>query len=188
MAKQENNVVTHGLKGKIGGLLVFRNRHGQTIVSKIPERSSRPLSEKQKEHQKRFQKAVIYATIATQVEETKDLYADAAQHKKGVTAYNMAVADFLNAPSIEDIDLSGYTGEIGSEIKIIVTDDFMVKFVHIQISNEDGSLLEEGEAENRAGALWVYKASQNNPNSGNAKIEITASDLPGNITKEEVLL
>jgi hypothetical protein len=33
MAKQRGNVVTHGLSGKIGGLLVFRQRAGQTIES-----------------------------------------------------------------------------------------------------------------------------------------------------------
>jgi hypothetical protein len=37
MAKQKGNIVTLGLWGKIGGLLVFRQVYGKTVVSKIPE-------------------------------------------------------------------------------------------------------------------------------------------------------
>jgi hypothetical protein len=47
MAKQRGNVVTHGLNGKVGGLLVFRQKDGETIVSKIPE-PSKKVSEGQK--------------------------------------------------------------------------------------------------------------------------------------------
>ena len=36
MAKQTNNVVTHGLSGKVGDLLVFRQRAGKTVVGKAP--------------------------------------------------------------------------------------------------------------------------------------------------------
>jgi hypothetical protein len=32
MAKQTGNVVTHGLSGKIGDLLVFRRKDGKTIL------------------------------------------------------------------------------------------------------------------------------------------------------------
>ncbi len=36
MAKVGNNIVTTGLSGKLGNLIVFRNRGGKTIVSKTP--------------------------------------------------------------------------------------------------------------------------------------------------------
>ena len=36
MAKQSNNVVTHGLSGKVGDLLVFSQRAGKTVVGKAP--------------------------------------------------------------------------------------------------------------------------------------------------------
>jgi hypothetical protein len=54
MAKSKNNVVTFGLSGKIGDLLVFRQRDGQTIVAKVPQQSGK-VSEKQKMQRKRFQ-------------------------------------------------------------------------------------------------------------------------------------
>jgi hypothetical protein len=40
MAKQKGNVVTFGLSGKAGDLIIFRQRDGQTIVAKVPHVSS----------------------------------------------------------------------------------------------------------------------------------------------------
>jgi hypothetical protein len=187
MAKQKGNVVTHGLSGKIGDLLVFRQRDGKTIVSKMPEQPKQ-ASEKQTETRKRFQQATIYAKIAVAQPETKDRYAGEAKKRKGITAYNVAVADFFNAPDIETVDLSAYTGAPGDEIRVIASDDFAVKSVHVQINASDGSPVEEGDAVNSAGNLWIYAATQKNAGLGGAKITVSASDLPGNITTEEMSL
>ncbi|MDR0728685.1 MAG: hypothetical protein LBF19_00980 [Prevotellaceae bacterium] len=182
MAQSKNNVITHGLSRKVGDLLVFRQRDGKTIVSKVPEQS-KPASEKQIQHRKRFQKAVIYAKTAIVADETAELYKKAA--KKGRLPLNVAVADFFNAPDIDTVDLSAYAGVAGDEIRIIVTDDFAVKSVHVQISNADGSPVEEGDAVNSAGDLWIYTATVNNENTEGDKIVIIASDLPGNVTEEQ---
>jgi hypothetical protein len=112
MAKQKGNVVTHGLSGKIGDLLIFRQRDGQTIVSKIPEQQ-KTVSEKQTEVRKRFQQATLYAKISIATPGVKERYDSEAKKRKGMTAYNVAVADFYNAPDIETIDLSAYTGAAG---------------------------------------------------------------------------
>jgi hypothetical protein len=184
MAKQKGNVVTHGLSGKIGDLLVFRQVNGRTVVSKIPEQS-KTVSEKQKVQRQRFQRATVYAKIAVGVPGTGELYAGKAKKHSSKTAYHLAVADFLNAPDIHTVDLSEYTGAAGDEIRIEVSDDFAVKTVYVQINNADGSLVEEGEAVNSAGYLWTYTATQNNESLEGDRILITASDLPGNITADE---
>jgi hypothetical protein len=184
MAKSQKNVVTYGLSGKIGDILVFRQRDGKTIVSKMPEQS-KTASEKQQKQRKRFQKATIYAKVATDDPETKEQYAAKAKKSKGITAYNIAVADFFNAPDIETVDLSAYTGMEGDEIRIIASDDFAVKSVHVQINDADGSPVEAGEAVNRMGNLWIYTATQRNESLVGNKIVVFASDLPGNITTEE---
>jgi hypothetical protein len=184
MAKSKNNVITYGLSGKIGDLLVFRQRDGKTIVSKIPEQSN-TVSEKQTANRARFQQAAVYAKIAVEDTETKDLYAEQAKKRKGLTSYNVAVADFFNAPDIDTVDLSAYTGAVGEQIRIIVSDDFAVKSVHVQINNADGSLVEEGEAVRGAGDLWIYTATENNESLDGDRILITASDMPGNIVTEE---
>ncbi len=59
MAKSSNNVVTHGLSGKIGDLLVFSQRDGKTIVSNKPRKSNK-VSEGQKEQRKKFQRAQCF--------------------------------------------------------------------------------------------------------------------------------
>jgi signal peptidase I len=184
MAKQKGNVVTHGLSGKVGDLLVFRQVDGKTVVSKIPEQPKK-VSEEQLKHQKRFQRATIYGKSIAADPQLKELYNAEAKKKKGVTAYNIAVADYLNAPDIEDVDLTGYTGTAGDEIRIIASDDFAVKEVHVSISNVDGGLIEEGYASQLVGNLWIYVASKNNDNLAGDRIVVTASDIPGNITTEE---
>ncbi|MDR1340484.1 MAG: hypothetical protein LBK58_10595 [Prevotellaceae bacterium] len=183
MVKQKGNVVTHGLSGKIGDLLVFRQRDGQTIVSKIPEQQKN-ASEKQVELRKRFQQATVYAKIAASTPGVKELYAEAAKKRRGMTAYSVAVADYFNAPDIDNVDLSEYAGAEGDEIRIIASDDFAVKSVHVQISNADGYTIEEGYAVNSIGDLWIYTATANNESPDGCKIVVSASDMPGNVTSK----
>jgi hypothetical protein len=186
MAKSKNNVVTFGLSGKIGDLLIFSQRGGKTIVSKIAQRTDNP-SDKQKEQRRKFQQAIIYGKIALSDPDTKTAYQAAAP--KGQTAYNVAIADMLHAPDIETIDFSGYTGKAGDTISVIVKDDFMVKEVKLSIVNDDGSLVEEGNAvSDPSGYKWIYTATQANANLSGDKITITVSDLPGNQTQEEQTL
>jgi hypothetical protein len=185
MAESKRNVVTHGLSGKIGDLLVFRQVGGRTIVSQMPKPSN-TVSEKQVAHRKRFQQAVLYGKSALESPETAELYKAAT--KKGQVPMNIAVADFFNAPDIENIDVTGYSGKAGDVIRITASDDFIVKYVKVRITNADGSLVEEGEAVNDAGDIWIYTAVQDNENLEGDKIVVTASDLPGNAVQDEQLL
>ncbi|MDR1865317.1 MAG: hypothetical protein LBR08_07070 [Bacteroidales bacterium] len=181
MAKSNSNVLTHGLSGKIGNLLVFRQVGGKTIVTGKPK-PSRTESDAQKQQRRRFQSATLYAKSATEE------YVEAAK-KKGKTPYIIAVADFLNAPSIEHVDVSGYTGASGDVIVVKVSDDFKVKWVHVNITNSDGSPVEEGEAlPDAIGYEWRYTATQNNDNLSGDRILISISDTPGNIVTDETVL
>ncbi|MDR3268477.1 MAG: hypothetical protein LBT83_05370 [Tannerella sp.] len=182
MAKQKGNVVTHGLSGKIGGLLVFRQRAGQTIVSGMPVVSNKE-SASQRAHRRKFQRAVLYSNAVVADPELGAAYA--AKAKPGQSARNVAVADFFHAPDIELIDLSGYHGKAGDVIRIEVTDDFIVKEVKVVITNVDGSIVEEGYAQPEAtGYEWTYKATAENEILVGDRIEIFASDVPGNISTE----
>jgi hypothetical protein len=187
MAKQSNNVVTYGLRGKIGNLLIFRQVDGQTIVSQVSSKAPATESEKQALHRKRFQRAVLYAQVTLASTESGELYKTAAAKKKR-KAFNIAVADFFEAPDIESIDLSEYEGNAGDRIRIIARDNFAVKSVKVRIINSDGSTVEEGEAVQNVSALWIYTAMQNNESLDGDKIIVTASDLPGNVTEEEQII
>jgi hypothetical protein len=97
----------------------------------------------------------------------------------------VAVADFFHAPDISVIDVSGYSGHAGDVIRIEVTDDFAVRTVKVVISNVDGSLVEEGYAVQEAiGYEWTYTATADNDSLKGDRIEIFASDMPGNISEK----
>ncbi|MDR3269443.1 MAG: hypothetical protein LBT83_10300 [Tannerella sp.] len=182
MAKQKGNVVTHGLRGKIGDLLLFRQYASGTVVSSIP-RASGKESELQKAQRRKFQHAVLYAKAISADPELNAAYAEKAKSKPGLSARNVAIADFMHAPDIERIDLSGYHGRAGDVIRIEVTDDFAVKEVKVVISKADGILVEEGNAQpDVLKCEWTYRATQTNDDLTGLRIEIFASDMPGNIS------
>lgn len=49
------------------------------------------------------------------------------------------MADFFNAPSVDEVDLSAYTGAVGDEIIIMASDDFDVQGVDVSLSDEAGA-------------------------------------------------
>ena len=103
--------------------------------------------------------------------------------------YNVAVADFMKAPDIDEIDITNYTGKVGDTIRVRAIDDFKVVQVQISIINADGTILEEGNAVLQDNGLdWIYTATQQNDNLDGDKIIVRASDKPGNITTEEEIL
>ena len=181
MAESKNNIITHGLSGKVGDILVFSQRNGKTIVSKVPEKKA-VTSEKVKQQMAKFQQATIYAKSTLKNPTIKEEYQLEASKKRGVTAYNVAVADMLQAPKIEQIDLSGYTGQSGDIIKVRAYDDFKVVAVSVHIYNADGSLVEEGNAVDN-GLDWVYTATQTNADLSGDKIVVRATDVPANTTE-----
>ena len=184
MAKQKNNVVTHGLSGTVGGMLVFRQTATGTVVQS-PPRVSGKSTDAQKAHRRKFQRAVLYGKAILADPALQQEYAAAAQ-RKNQTPFNVAVADFLHAPDIELIDVSGYHGQPGDVIRIEATDDMMVKEVRVVISDYEGNVVEEGYAQ--SGALkfeWIYTVTVDNPNPAGDRIEAYASDIPGNISKAE---
>ena len=179
MAKQEGNVVNHGLSGTVGGLLVFRQRAGKTVVAKLPAVSHK-ATEAQLAQRRRFQRAVLYAGGVAADPELSEAYAK--KTKPGQTFRNLAIADYLHAPDIEVIDLSGYHGRPGDVIRIEATDDFAVREVKVVITNPDGALVEEGFATPvPTGYEWIYTATAINEDLSGDRIEVFASDTPGNI-------
>ncbi|MFT3738135.1 MAG: hypothetical protein QM786_05215 [Breznakibacter sp.] len=181
MAKVGDNIVTTGLRGKLGNLIVFRNYGGKTIVSMAPKRKKTQRTETQEKYLQRFKEAVLYAQNAIADKVTKDAYQNSAQ--EGRSAYNVAVADFLNAPRINEIDVSHYNGRPGSYLQIHAIDDFMVKDVSVTIRNADGTEIENGMAIQQPGAIWWrYTATTVNPSLNGSIIIVRVSDLPGNLT------
>jgi len=94
---------------------------------------------------------------------------------KGIS-FEVAFADFLNAPDIHVVDLSSYSGRVGSQIFITISEAFAAKSIFVKIQNIDGQNVEAGFAEQGLFKTeWTFSASNNNPNFKGDKISITAS-------------
>lgn len=187
MAESKNNILVHGFSGKLGNLLVFRQKGDKTIIATAPRKYSGQPSESQLKNRERFQEAVVYAQRAIADPDAKAAYKEKAQ--SGQTAYNLAFADFFKAPDISEINISNYNGKKGDTIIITVADDFVVKKVTVTILNADGTEVESGEAQSfLAGRQWLYTAQADNASLEGDKIIIKAYDVPGNVTEEEKVL
>ncbi len=182
MAKVGNNILTHGLQGMVGDLIVFRSRDGKTIVSAKPAHHG-PMTEAQIKHQHDFQEAVLYAKVATADPAKKEAYKNAA--KPGESAFCVALADFLKAPHIEEIDVTGYNGQPGSSIRVRAVDDFKVAAVTVEIQDTGGKTLENGNAKCDGGPDWIYITSVANTQLTGNKIIVKVSDTPGNLAEED---
>lgn len=183
MAQSKNNVVTHGLSGLVGDMLVFSNRHGKTFVSSKPKERTGELSQKQLENKAKFQEAILYAKTAIRNEAINEVYKKEAVD--GASTYNIAVADFFKAPNINEIDVRGYMGKIGDKISIQVI-DITVEEVTVTIQNPDGTEVEHGNATySELTGKWEFTAKANNASLDGDKIIVTATDMPGNIGLQE---
>lgn len=188
MAIVNKNLITKGLSGMLGGTLVFRRVGDKTVVSTAPTTTKSPTLAQQNQRDK-FQQAVLYAKTQMADAALKAEYEAVAKGNGAPNAYNIAVADFFNAPDIVEVDLTNYTGKISDTIRVQVTDDFKVKSVSVEILNPDGSLVEKGNAVMQANKLdWVFTATIANSSLNGDKITIKALDMPGNETKEEQTL
>ncbi len=187
MARVGKNIVTQGLSGKLGDMIVFRQVGGETVVATTPEKRNRIATPSQKKHQRRFQEAVIYARNVMEDENLKAAYA--LKIKGNQSAFNVALADFLNAPDIDEVDVSQYDGTKGSPIVVKVVDDYEVAQVIVSIFKDDGTMVEEGTATLAGNGLdWLYTAQKANATLTGSKLIIKASDLPGNASEIEQVL
>lgn len=187
MAHVKKNIVTEGLSGKLGNNIVFRNVGNKTIVAVKPDVSKRVDSEAQKQHKRRFRAGTTYAKKASQDPSLREGYA--VKVKPGQSPYNIALADFLNAPEISEPDLSFFKGAKGSQLLLQVTDDYLVTEVKVAIYDAQGGLVEEGMASpHENGVDWIYTTQKAMTSVSGSSVFIQASDLPGNKAEREIAI
>lgn len=102
--------------------------------------------------------------------------------KPGQTANNVAIADFMLKPEIDDIDVTKYKGEEGNPIKIKVRHNLGVASVIVMILNAIGFEVESGMAiRMSATGDWVYKVKVTNPAFQGGRVVVRVSYPPGNV-------
>lgn len=185
MAKVKLNPLLEGVRGKVGDL-VFKRYGEDVIVGRVPDFSGLEPTATQQAHRERFRLAALYGKAALANPATRALY-EAKARAKGQPVFSLTIADFFNAPVVDEIDLSAYTGKAGERIRIRASDDFEVAGVEVDIRDINGTVLERGAAtRGSSGTEWTYTATTNLPVGQPVSIEVTATDRPGHkATKTE---
>jgi hypothetical protein len=157
MAKSVPNPSTGNLKGRIGKL-VYYELHGKPCVRSVPDRKEPPTSA-EKNNQNRFRAASKFAHFTLSDPKQKARYLEAGA-KTGSSAYNVAVSDFMHAPVITEVDLTGYTGRAGQSIRILAEERMIgAMAVNVVIADQSKVLLEQGAAKvEDNGLTWSYAA------------------------------
>lgn len=179
MARVKKNVVMKGLSGMLADQIVVKqDKAGRTIITIKPTfPDDREFSPAQKEQIEAFREAAQYAKVAAK---TEAIYAEKAEDTPR-SGYNVAIADWFHEPEVDEIDLSGWTGQAGESIRIKALDDVKVERVTVMIVNEADVLIEQGAAAPEDGLWWVYTTTQ--AASGQPRVIAIAQDLPGNIAR-----
>ena len=180
MARVKLNPAFASFVGEVGNL-VYSMRYGRTYVSEKAEISPKKITEAQMAVRRRFRQATMYARTVMADPEARAPYAIAAK-ARGMPLQNVAIADFLNGPSVDQIDLSKYTGLAGGMIRIRASDDFDVTGVGVTISGDEGQPIERGPAilTSMNWGRWIYTTTTSVPAGTHIHVEATATDRPGN--------
>jgi hypothetical protein len=166
-----------GFSGRMGNLIFRQLPNGTTVVSEAPPKKSRKEKEKaklkrsarQKAHNDRFQRAVIYATQAARVQ---PVYAQLAAVTPMNTAFNLALSDWFNAPEVRRIERQAGC------IRVEAWDKVFVSGVRITILDGEGRVLDQGEAVRGEQDWWDFACQ-----AAGQTILAEARDLAGNVTK-----
>ena len=95
----KDNIVTEGLSGMLGDVIVFRQLRGKTIVANRP-RKPRFESAHQRENRLRFRQASTFAKRVLQDPEKKAYYLSKARKLNLPNAYTAALTDYMRKPAI----------------------------------------------------------------------------------------
>ena len=170
MAKVKKNIIMHGLSGSLGRDHYVRTmRDGRTIISVKPDFSNRQFSEAQIKHQSRMKAAAAYARAASK---ENPIYAEKAQGT-AKNAYNIALADWMNPPVIQSMDLYRNT------IRVKASDDVQVTRVMITVLDPQGQPVDQGDATLELGIWWNYQPTHQ------GRVQVNAWDMAGNEVQRE---
>lgn len=187
MAYSTKNFLTRNLHGTFGGQIVFRVLGDKSIMTPVPRRKATGPVGKQRHVRHRFRLASLWAKKTIADPELKAAYKALAQGT--MTAYTMAIMNYLRPPEITCVDASAYSGNAGEKIAVMATDLYKICGVHVTLLRSAGEILEEGEClpcgtVNR----WEYTAKQQNDLLPGTVILAVAVNLPGHKAEHSVTL
>ncbi|WP_295119684.1 hypothetical protein [uncultured Chitinophaga sp.] len=189
MAHIDNNIFIEGLRGNVAKQIVYRKQGNRTVASRMPKLDpNREPTEGQMEQRDKFAEASDYAQEILGDAELKAIYQQ--ELESGKTLRGTIVRDYFIAPTVYKIDATAYKGVVGDLITIKAKDDFRVVAVDVRILDSAGELLEEGAAllDPRGRRKWLYTVTAANQGRAGSIIQVTATDMPGNMGSLEITL
>jgi hypothetical protein len=165
-----------GMQGVMDDV-IYKRFEGRTISVPKPDPFAGPPSAAQVAQRERWKEGASYARAVFADPVRKKVYADVAKAAGRQTVFAITMGDFMSFPKVLDIDLSGYAGAMGNEIKINAVDDFEVVAVDVTIRDALGNVVEDGPA-TKGDTRWIYVAQSPAP-GGPLTIEAKAFDRPG---------
>ncbi len=181
MTKVAVNPIIEGMSGKLGDL-VFKQYGEDVVVARAPRKNGRTPTANQLATQERFRQGAQYGKLTLAQPAVRAVYAAAARIS-GKGLFATMLADYLKAPSVDEVDASKYTGQPAQGITVKAHDDFEVMGVTVTIREAGGAAVEGGAAvQNPPGSgQWVYTTTQTVANVTGVTITATATDRPGNL-------
>ena len=163
MANIYRNIHIRGLNGVGGDQAVYCTTHSGKTIFVNGYRSdgnwkymSMSIPKRHAPWRAAIRAAAMYAHFA----KTQDVYLD-QECATGVSAYTIAIADWFGAPKVLEIDMDGWTGQIGQTIRVRARDNIMVAAVSVVIRDARKNFLEMGEAvQSEAGEPWWNYTTQ----------------------------
>lgn len=129
------------------------------------------------------QAAVLEATTYANFAKMQGAYLN-QEKETGISAYNLALADWFVAPRVLEINVDRWTGKIGQTIRVKARDNVLVARVSVVIRGAEGTLLEMGEAvqSEPGGTWWNFTTKSLVTMAPFPTVKAIAQDLPGNRT------
>jgi hypothetical protein len=184
MAKIRFNSLVRDVSGGFENV-VFRARNGKVVMARRSDLLNEPTAG-QLAQRERFRDATAYGKIVMADPDLLAFYKAEAK-ERDIPVFALTIADFFNPPSIRQIDLAEYHGQVGDMVSVKVTDDFGVNVVNVTLVNaQTEQEIEHGRAiETGAGSgLWHYTAKTVVAAGTEVKVNVVAADRPGGTALE----
>lgn len=176
MARTTFNRALTEIRGTIDGLTYRMRPDGKASVYGY-QPSTKPPSQTQVAKRQVFAAAQEYARTVLADPLQRKAYQAIAQERKHPTN-TLLVANYLNPPANDHVELSGYSGGAGQEIGVIASDDIAVATVGVEIRGTDDAPLEAGLARSVHG-VWRYRSTTAVPTATRWRVTITATNRAG---------
>jgi len=155
MAISNQNALTRGFGGKFGDQFILRSSGGRSIMSALHDYSRKVWSPAQVEGRNRFKLAVRWAKEQLRDEKKRRYYQKKA--KRGQTATNVAIADYMKNLRVKKVDFVDTRGT-GEEIRLMLKNPAGAAKIRVYVVGSSGVIINSGYACNQDhGSCWSYK-------------------------------